>query len=49
LKIGEDTVNSDSYSALVMLVGQQEQHPACKNNDVLVWLSVWSEVQMTWI
>ena len=30
-----------------MLVGQQERHPACKklNGGVLVWLSVWIEVQ----
>jgi len=29
------------------LVGRQEGHPACKKQSggVLVWLSVWSEVQ----
>ena len=29
-------------------VGQQERHLTCKNmsDDVLVWLSVWNEVQM---
>jgi len=29
------------------LVGRQEGHPACKklSDEVLVWLSVWSEVQ----
>jgi len=34
-------------SALTLLVGQQEEHPACKNlsDEVLAWLSVWSEVQ----
>ena len=30
------------------LVGQQEEHPALKklSDEVLMWLSVWSEVQM---
>jgi len=34
-------------SALMLLVGRQEGHPACKklSGEVLVWLSVWSEVQ----
>jgi len=29
------------------LVGRQEGHPACKklSDEVLAWLSVWSEVQ----
>jgi len=36
------------FSALMLLVGQQEGHPACKNlsGGVLAWLSVWSEVQI---
>jgi len=36
-----------SFSALTLLVGRQEGHPACKklSGGVLVWLSVWSEVQ----
>ena len=36
------------FSALTLLVGQQEGHPACKklSVEVLAWLSVWSEVQM---
>jgi len=36
-----------AFSALMMLVGRQEGHPACKNmtGGVLAWLSVWSEVQ----
>ena len=36
-----------SFSALTLLVGQQEGHPACKklSGGVLAWLSVWSEVQ----
>ena len=36
-----------AFSALLLLVGQQEGHPACKklSGGVLVWLSVWSKVQ----
>jgi len=36
-----------SFSALTLLVGRQEGHPACKklSGGVLAWLSVWSEVQ----
>ena len=36
-----------AFSALMLLVGQQEGHPAYKklNGGVLAWLSVWSEVQ----
>ena len=36
-----------AFSALMLLVGQQEGHPACKklSGGVLAWLSVWSEVQ----
>jgi len=32
----------------MLLVGRQEEHPACKklSVEVLAWLSVWSEVQM---
>jgi len=39
--------NIYAFSALTLLVGQQEGHPACKklSGGVLVWLSVWSEVQ----
>ena len=34
-------------SALTLLVGRQERHPACKklSGGLLAWLSVWSEVQ----
>ena len=37
-----------AFSALTLLVGWQEGHPACKklSGGVLAWLSVWSEVQM---
>jgi len=33
-----------SFSALTLLVGRQEGHPACKKLSgwVLAWLSVWS-------
>ena len=36
-----------AFSALTLLVGWQEGHPACKKliGGVLAWLSVWSEVQ----
>jgi len=36
-----------TFSALTLLVGWQEGHPACKklSGGVLAWLSVWSEVQ----
>ena len=35
-----------AFSALTLLVGRQEGHPACKklSGGVLAWLSVWSEV-----
>jgi len=35
------------FSALTLLVGRQEGHPACRklSGGVLAWLSVWSEVQ----
>ena len=38
-----------AFSALTLLVGQQEGHLACKktlSGGVLAWLSVWSEVQI---
>ena len=36
-----------AFSALTLLVGQQEGHPACKklSSGVLARLSAWSEVQ----
>jgi len=36
-----------TFSALTLLVGRQEGHPACikLSGGVLAWLSVWSEVQ----
>jgi len=44
------TIKSSVYafSALTLLVGRQEGHPAFKklSGGVLTWLSVWSEVQI---
>ena len=36
-----------SFSALTLLVGRQEGHPACKklSGGVLAWLSVWIDMQ----
>jgi len=36
----------NAFSALTLLVGRQERHPACKklSGGVLAWLSVWSKV-----
>ena len=36
----------NAFSALTLLVGRQEGHPACKklSGGVLAWLSVWSEL-----
>ena len=36
-----------TFSALTLLVGRQEGHPACKklSGGLLAWLPVWSEVQ----
>jgi len=37
--------------ALMLLVGHQREHLACKKltDEMLMWLSVWSEVQMIYI
>ena len=42
-----DAFSAFAFSALRLLVGWQEGHPACKKQSggVLVWLSVWSKVQ----
>jgi len=39
------------FSDLTLLFGWQEGHPACKklSDEVLMWLSVWSEVQIVCI
>jgi len=36
-----------AFSALTLLIGRQEGHPACKklSGGVLAWLSVWGKVQ----
>jgi len=36
-----------AFSALTLLVGRQEGHPACKKHEWwgVVWLSAWSKVQ----
>jgi len=43
-------VSINALSALTLFVRRREEHPACKNarqnDEVLAWLSVWSEVQM---
>jgi len=40
---------SFAFSALTLLFGHPEEHLTYKNlsDEVLAWLSVWSEVQMT--
>jgi len=45
--IPED-IEDSAFSALTLLVGWQEGHPACKNLSgwVLAWLSIWGEVQI---
>ena len=46
-----DAFSACAVSALTLLVGRQEGHPACKklSGGVLAWLSVWSKVQTcTW-
>jgi len=42
-----DSVVYCAFSALTLLVGRHEGHPACKklSGGVLAWLSVWSEAQ----
>jgi len=41
-------IRTVAFSALTLLVGHLEEHPARKelSDRVLVWLSVWSVVQM---
>jgi len=37
-----------AFSALMLLIGRQDEHPASKklSDEVLAWLFVWSKVQM---
>jgi len=46
-KIHLNILMTHAFSALALLVGWQEGHPACKklSGGVLAWLSVWSKVQ----
>jgi len=46
-KISYDLSQDCAFSALTLLVGRQEGHPACKklSGGVLAWLYVWSELQ----
>jgi len=41
---GEERKKIFAFSALMLLVGRQEGHPACKklSGGVLAWLYVWS-------
>jgi len=41
-------LSQTAFSALMLLVGRQEGHLACKklSGGVLAWLSVWSELQI---
>jgi len=41
-------VSNIAFSDLTLLIGHQEEHPACKKlrNEMLKWISVWNEVQM---
>jgi len=43
----ENLLGTNIFSALMLLAGQQEGHPAWKKlgGGVLAWLSVWNEVQ----
>jgi len=47
VQIDFDYFLQDVFSALTLLVGQQEGHAVCKklSGGVLAWLSVWSEMQ----
>ena len=47
LSISSFFMEVSAFSALTLLVGRQEGHPACKklSGGVLAWLSAWSEVQ----
>ena len=45
--VKDNCTHEHAFSALTLLVGHQEEHPACKklSDEVLVWLSVWSKMQ----
>jgi len=47
----DDAFSAFAFSALMLLVGQQEGHLAFKklSGEVLAWLSIWNELQIcTW-
>jgi len=44
--ISVEPFGSFAFSDFTVLVGHQEQHPACKNWVMRCWLSVWSKVKM---
>jgi len=37
-----------AFNALTLMVGGLEEHPACKtlSDELMEWISVWSEMQM---
>jgi len=45
--VSSPVLHAFAFSALMLLIAWQEGHPACRklSGGVLVWLSVWSEVQ----
>ena len=47
MRVGVFSNENIAFGALMLLVGRQEGHPACRklSGGVLAWLSVWSEVQ----
>jgi len=47
LEAGVDKPTNQHHIA-ILLVGRQEERPACKTltDEVMAWLSVWGEVQM---
>jgi len=48
--VNANPLKTKQYSALTLLVGRQEGHPACKKQSggVQVWLSVWSKETCIW-
>jgi len=45
------TMLSSAFSALTLLAERQEEHPVCKkmSDEVLVWLSIWNDMQIVCI
>jgi len=44
---GHDDITINIVMVIIIIIGLQEGHPACKklSGGVLAWLSVWSKVQ----